>query len=449
MAFLNQQLPLKCSMICLKDVQTRIKCSTICFRESKALQRAQSHPLLKLRASKALDLVLGNRSDDDDDDEESSDDDGPFLMSGEERMELRRKIRQVLDLQPEVEEEMDPEKLRMKALKLARDYSLVVDEEDPDWPEDAEGRGFKLDQFFDKFYIKNVKKDDADEDDEEEKEIVWKDDNYIKAVKDITSSEWEDTVFKDFNPLVILVHHRYRRPKENEKARIELEKAVQMFWDTGLPSPRCVAVDAVVEDELASVLKVSKFPEIIFTKAGKILHRDKVVRSGDEIMAFFYYKAVRPACLEKSAGFRLHFKHKMSNLEVWDGTISQKDFYVALRTLVERWKQVNPSLPQWTWIPSKSTLMGSSCKEEGYLSLENMYDIDRNEECLIVDSFSEREETDDVATLVLYWLNSLCSFSLFIAPVMKHIFMISTLYIAFPTRFQFSTSMDTNLMVSL
>lgn len=210
MAFLNQQLPLNCSMICLKDVQTRIKCSTICFRESKALQRAQSHPLLKLRASKALDLVLGNRSDDDDD-EDSSDDDGPFLMSGEERMELRRKIREVMDLHPEVEEEMDPEKLRMKALKLARDYSLVVDEEDPDWPEDAEGRGFKLDQFFDKFYIKNVKKDDADEDNEEEKEIVWKDDNYIKAVKDITSSEWEDTVFKDFNPLVILVHHRYRR----------------------------------------------------------------------------------------------------------------------------------------------------------------------------------------------------------------------------------------------
>ncbi|KAM0946461.1 putative thioredoxin-like domain-containing protein MRL7/MRL7L [Dioscorea sansibarensis] len=309
MALLNQ-LPLKCLLICPKDVQTHIKCSMICVRESKALQRVQSHPL-KLRASKALDLVFGNRRDDDDDDdgdstgEDSSNDDEPFLMSSEERMELRRKIREVLDAHPEVEGEMDPEKLRIKARKLARDYSLVVDEEDPNWPEDAEGRGFKLDQFFDKFYIKNVKKEDADEDDEEEREIVWKDDNYIQAVKDITSGEWEDTVFKDFNPLVILVHHRYRRPKENEKARIELEKAVRMFWDTGLPSPRCVAVDAVVEDELASVLKVSKFPEIIFTKAGKILHRDKVVRTGDDwskIMAFFYYKAVRPACLKKSAG---------------------------------------------------------------------------------------------------------------------------------------------------
>lgn len=44
---------------------------------------------------------------------------------------------------------------------------------------------------------------------------------------------------------------------------------------TELHDQQCVAVDAVVEDELASVLKVSKFPEIIFTKAGKILHRDK------------------------------------------------------------------------------------------------------------------------------------------------------------------------------
>lgn len=36
-----------------------------------------------------------------------------------------------------------------------------------------------------------------------------------------------------------------------------------------------MAVDAVVEEELASALQVSVFPEILFTKAGKILHRDK------------------------------------------------------------------------------------------------------------------------------------------------------------------------------
>ncbi|KAJ0972188.1 hypothetical protein J5N97_020147 [Dioscorea zingiberensis] len=322
MALLNQ-LSLRCSIKCLKEFtrpnQLPGKCSIICLKETTPLSTTllplRPRICKKVRASKALDLVLGNKRDDDDDDDDDdngnsggSEDNGPFLMSDEERAEMRRKIREVLDAHPEVEEETDPEKIRIKAQKLARDYSLVVDEEDPDWPEDAEGRGFKLDQFFDKITIKNVKKHDNEDDEEEydsEKEIVWKDDNYIQAVRDITSSDWEDTVFKDFNPLVILVHHRYRRPKDNEKARIELEKAVELFWNTGLPSPRCVAVDAVVEDELSCALGVSKFPQIIFTKAGKILHRDKVVRSAEDwskMMAFFYYKAVRPACLEKSAG---------------------------------------------------------------------------------------------------------------------------------------------------
>jgi len=36
-----------------------------------------------------------------------------------------------------------------------------------------------------------------------------------------------------------------------------------------------VALDAVVETELVAALKVSVFPEVIFTKAGKILFRDK------------------------------------------------------------------------------------------------------------------------------------------------------------------------------
>jgi uncharacterized membrane protein YobD (UPF0266 family) len=40
-------------------------------------------------------------------------------------------------------------------------------------------------------------------------------------------------------------------------------------------SIQCVAVDAVVEVELVSALQVSVFPEIIFTKAGKILYREK------------------------------------------------------------------------------------------------------------------------------------------------------------------------------
>jgi hypothetical protein len=38
---------------------------------------------------------------------------------------------------------------------------------------------------------------------------------------------------------------------------------------------QCVAIDAVVETDLVSALKVSVFPEIIFTKEGKILYREK------------------------------------------------------------------------------------------------------------------------------------------------------------------------------
>lgn len=38
---------------------------------------------------------------------------------------------------------------------------------------------------------------------------------------------------------------------------------------------QCVAIDAVTEHELVSALQVSVFPEIMFTKAGKILYREK------------------------------------------------------------------------------------------------------------------------------------------------------------------------------
>ncbi|XP_073000525.1 thioredoxin-like fold domain-containing protein MRL7L homolog, chloroplastic isoform X1 [Typha latifolia] len=315
-------LPLlsRCLTLCLREdthlrfspppvCTLRSRSTNPCFKiSSSRYKRIARSGDKKPRASKAVELVFGNDDDDDtesdDDDDDDEDDDGPLLMTEEEREEMRRKIRQMLDTNPEMEEETDPEKRKIKMKKLLEDYTLVVEEEDPDWPEDADGRGFNLDQFFNKITIKNVKKDD-DEDYDSDEEIAWQDDNYIQPIRDITTKEWEDTVFKDFNPLIILVHNRYKRPKENEMARNELEKAVQIFWESGLPSPRCVGIDACVEHDLVDALQVSVFPEILFTKAGKILHRDKVVRTAEEwskIMAFFYYKAVRPSCLSKTAG---------------------------------------------------------------------------------------------------------------------------------------------------
>jgi len=133
------------------------------------------------------------------------------LMDEEERREWRTKIREVIDKYPNVQEEMDPEEKSKKMQKLLADYPLVVEEDDPDWPEESDGLGFNLDQFFNKITIKNVKKDNDDEDYDSDKEIVWQDDNYIRPIKDITSAEWEETVLKDISPLIVLVHNRYKR----------------------------------------------------------------------------------------------------------------------------------------------------------------------------------------------------------------------------------------------
>ncbi|KAE8665269.1 putative disease resistance RPP13-like protein 1-like isoform X1 [Hibiscus syriacus] len=248
-------------------------------------------------------------SDTDDDDDESSTKKGQvddsLHFDADERREWRAKIREVIHKHPKIQEEIDPVDKLNKMQKLLADYPLVVDEDDPDWPEDADGWGFNLGQFFDKITVKNNNKKDDDGYDSE-KEIVWQDDDYIRPIKDIKTAQWEETVFKDISPLIILVHNRYKRPKENEKVRDELTKAVHIIWNCRLPSPRCVAVDAVVEDDLVSALNVSGFPEIIFTKAGKILFRERAIRTADELskmMAFFYYGAAKPSCLD-CTGYR-------------------------------------------------------------------------------------------------------------------------------------------------
>ncbi|GAB2227837.1 hypothetical protein Droror1_Dr00009664 [Drosera rotundifolia] len=231
--------------------------------------------------------------------------DGDSTVGGfknkEERLEWRKKIKEVLASNPQVEstKNLDPQERINRLQKLLAKYPLVVEEEDPNWPEHADGRGFNMDQFFNKISI-NYKQKDDDENDDDDKKFVWRDDNYIRPIKDIKTAEWDETVFKDISPLIVLVHNRYRRPKESESCRGELEKAVNIIWNCRHPSPRCVAIDAVVECDLVSRLKVSSFPELIFTKAGKILYREKAKRSADELskmMAFFYYGAGKPPFL--------------------------------------------------------------------------------------------------------------------------------------------------------
>ncbi|OAY51348.1 thioredoxin-like fold domain-containing protein MRL7L, chloroplastic [Manihot esculenta] len=296
--------------------RSSIEVSSCCFSPSNLLrvpcQRGEfrSWGVRATRTEETLRSDDGKKkqweesSDTDGEDDDSSTRKGqvhdPYLMDPEERREWRRKIEEVISKYPDVEEQLDDDEKKIKMQKLLDDYPLVVEEDDPDWPEDADGWGFNLGQFFNKITIKNVKKDVDDENYNSENEIVWQDDNYICPIKDITAAEWEETVFKDISPLIILVHNRYKRPKENAKIRDELEKAVHIIWNCRLPSPRCVAIDAVVETDLVSALKVSIFPEVIFTKAGRILYREKATRTADEfskIMAYFYYGAGKPPCL--------------------------------------------------------------------------------------------------------------------------------------------------------
>ncbi|TKY68786.1 Ubiquitin-conjugating enzyme ATG10 [Spatholobus suberectus] len=103
----------------------------------------------------------------------------------------------------------------------------------------------------------------------------------------------------------------------------------------------------------------------------------------------------------------MDLKGAVKDIIPWDGTLSSSDFSLSARAFSEKWKRFNPSFPPWLWIPCpKHPLV--SCKEEGYLSLENMCHIKsseaeesnrsltRKEESNI----SQREEPFDYATLV-------------------------------------------------
>lgn len=81
---------------------------------------------------------------------------------------------------------------------------MVVEEEDPDWPLDADvGWGIRASDYFEKHAIKNVMGEDG-------LEIDWEgemDDNWVK---EINCLEWESFAFHP-SPLIVLVFERYNR----------------------------------------------------------------------------------------------------------------------------------------------------------------------------------------------------------------------------------------------
>ncbi|KAL0903738.1 hypothetical protein M5K25_028136 [Dendrobium thyrsiflorum] len=173
----------------------------------------------------------------------------------------------------------------------------VVEEEDPQWPLDADvGWGVRASEYFEKHPIKNVVVDGVEIDWEGEVDQGW--------VQEITCLEWESFAFHP-SPLIVLVFERYNRAADNWKLLKELEKAAKVYWSAKdrLP-PRTIKIDMNIETDLAYALKVRECPQLLFLKGNRIVYREKEMRTADELVhmiAHFYYNAKRPSCVDPAA----------------------------------------------------------------------------------------------------------------------------------------------------
>lgn len=172
----------------------------------------------------------------------------------------------------------------------------VVEEEDEEWvdDEDVEDRWkVRASDFFKEPLISNVVGEDGTL-------IDWEGEADNCIIQEICNMEWDDMAFHP-TPLVVLVFERYTRICDNWKALKELEKAFQVYWESHnkLP-PRTAKIDAKIEKDLASALRVKDTPEILFIRGGKLLYRETEVRTANELVqmiAHFYYNAKRPTWL--------------------------------------------------------------------------------------------------------------------------------------------------------
>eukprot|EP00262_Sarcandra_glabra_P008265 TRINITY_DN21592_c0_g1_i1.p1 TRINITY_DN21592_c0_g1~~TRINITY_DN21592_c0_g1_i1.p1 ORF type:complete len:318 (-),score=70.05 TRINITY_DN21592_c0_g1_i1:378-1331(-) len=173
----------------------------------------------------------------------------------------------------------------------------VVEEDDPDWPVDAEiGWGIRASDYFEKHRIENVVEDGVEIDWEGEVDEGW--------VKEINCLEWESFAFHP-SPLIVLVFERYNRAADNWKLLKELEKATKVYWSAKdrLP-PRTVKIDMNIEKDLAYALKVKECPQLLFLRGNRILYRESVIRTADELVhmiAYFYYNAKKPSWIDEAA----------------------------------------------------------------------------------------------------------------------------------------------------
>lgn len=179
-----------------------------------------------------------------------------------------------------------------------KDEQMVVNEDDPTWPVDADvGWGTSASDYFEKYPIKNIVGDDG-------VEIDWEGEIDNSWVQEINCLEWESFAFHP-SPLIVLVFERYNRATDNWKLLKELEAALKVYWNAKdrLP-PRAVKLDINIERDLAYALKVRQCPQLLFLRGQKILYRENELRTSDELVqmiAFFYYKAKKPSWIDEAA----------------------------------------------------------------------------------------------------------------------------------------------------
>lgn len=179
----------------------------------------------------------------------------------------------------------------------SRRNKMVVEEDDPDWPLDADvGWGIRASEYFEQHPIKNVVGDDG-------LEIDWEGEMDDSWVKEINCLEWESFAFHP-SPLIVLVFERYNRATQNWKTLKELEKAIQVYWNAKdrLP-PRAVKLDINIERDMAYALKVRECPQILFLRGNRIVYREKEFRNADELVqmiAYFYYNAKKPSWIDEA-----------------------------------------------------------------------------------------------------------------------------------------------------
>jgi len=183
---------------------------------------------------------------------------------------------------------------------------LWVEEDDPTWPAEGEdGWGFRTSQFFEDMEIRPDKQKSNDEGDDDELALNWETEADNWVIKEITTNDWEATVFADPSPLVVYLFARYgpRGPDAWNMLK-ELEKAVETIWESRKAPLRAVKLDVGLEIDLASALEIhiDECPALLLIKNGKGFQRLEGFKSSEEpmqIMAHYFYNAAQPSCLDQ------------------------------------------------------------------------------------------------------------------------------------------------------